>query len=143
MNERIFELLIEAGGWYGGENHLTGETRVYTDDVDYKKFAELIVRECAEQIRLQGTDWIDWQPSQQGIRSEYVAMAEHIKQHFGVKERMIDEKRYEWEVYYNGVLLGRTNTEGRHQLVNEKVEPPIDITLIENRLVKKHFGVEE
>jgi hypothetical protein len=50
-----------------------------------EKFAELIVRECAEQIRLQGTDWIDWQPSQQGIRPEYVAMAEHIKQHFGVE----------------------------------------------------------
>jgi len=57
---------------------------------------------------------------------------------------MNDENRYEWEVYYNGVLLGRTNTEGRHQLVNEKVEGPIDITLIEFRLVlKKHFGVEE
>jgi hypothetical protein len=53
---------------------------------DYDRaFAELIVRECAEQIRLQGTDWIDWQPSQQGIRPEYVAMAEHIKQHFGVE----------------------------------------------------------
>jgi hypothetical protein len=57
---------------------------------------------------------------------------------------MNDENRYEWEVYYNGVLLGRTNTEGRHQLVNEKVDGPIDITLIENRLVlKKHFGVRE
>lgn len=48
MNERIRELLYEAGGQYGGENHLTGKTRVYTDDVDYEKFAELIVRECAE-----------------------------------------------------------------------------------------------
>jgi len=52
---------------------------------DYDRvFAELIVRECAEQIKLKGTDWIDWMPSQLGIRPEYVAMAQHIKQHFGV-----------------------------------------------------------
>ena len=57
---------------------------------------------------------------------------------------MIDENRYEWEVYYNGVLLGRTNTEGRHQLVKEKVENPIGVREIEFKLVlKQHFGVEE
>jgi hypothetical protein len=50
---------------------------------------------------------------------------------------MIDENRYEWEVYYNGVLLGRTNTEGRHQLVKEKVEGPILVTAIEFRSVLK------
>ncbi len=57
---------------------------------------------------------------------------------------MIDETRYEWEVYHNSVLLGVTNTEGRHQLVYEKVEPPIDPRTLEYKLViKKHFGVEE
>jgi hypothetical protein len=56
---------------------------------------------------------------------------------------MIDENRYEWEVYYNGVLLGRTHTEGRHQLVKEKVEHPVSIPEIEFKLVKKQSGVEE
>ncbi len=57
---------------------------------------------------------------------------------------MIDENGYEWEVYYNGELLGRTNTEGRHQLVKEKVEHPIGIPEIEFKLVlKQHVGVEE
>jgi hypothetical protein len=56
---------------------------------------------------------------------------------------MIDENRYEWEVYYNGVLLGRTNTEGRHQLVKEKVEHPVGIPEIEFKLVLKQSGVED
>ena len=51
-----------------------------------EKFAELIIRECAEQIIAKGTDWIDFAPSQMGIRPEYAAMAKHIKQHFGVEE---------------------------------------------------------
>jgi len=56
---------------------------------------------------------------------------------------VIDEAGYEWEVYYNGVLLGRTNTEGRHQLVKEKVSVPIEINSIEFKLVLKQSGVEE
>lgn len=56
-----------------------------TRHFDREKFAELIVRECIEQIKEQGTDCMDWAPSQLGIRPEYVAMAEHIKQHFGVE----------------------------------------------------------
>jgi hypothetical protein len=56
---------------------------------------------------------------------------------------MIDENRYEWEVYYNGVLLGRTTTEGRFQLVKEKIAA-VSIPLIEFRVVlKQHFGVED
>ena len=50
---------------------------------------------------------------------------------------MIDD-RYEWEVYYNGVLLGRTNTEGRHQLIKEKVSAPIATDSIEFKLVLKN-----
>lgn len=50
---------------------------------------------------------------------------------------MIDD-RYEWEVYYNGVLLGRTTTEGRHQLIKEKVSDPIAIDSIEFKLVLKN-----
>lgn len=49
----------------------------------------------------------------------------------------MNDDRYEWEVYYNGVLLGRTNTEGRHQLVKEKVSEPLKIDSIEFKLVLK------
>ena len=55
------------------------------DDDQLERFAELIIHECVEQIRLKGTDWIDFAPSQMGIRPEYVDMAKHIKEHFGVE----------------------------------------------------------
>ena len=51
---------------------------------------------------------------------------------------MIDEAGYEWEVYHNGVLLGRTNTEGRHQLVKEKVSVRTESDSTEFKLVIKH-----
>lgn len=51
---------------------------------------------------------------------------------------MIDEAGYEWEVYHNGVLLGRTNTEGRHQLVKEKVSVQTESDSTEFKLVIKH-----
>jgi hypothetical protein len=41
MNERIKELLYESGGEYGGEHYTTGQPVIYTDEVDYEKFAEL------------------------------------------------------------------------------------------------------
>lgn len=47
MNERIKELLYEAGGQYRGEHFITGKTVICTEEVDYEKFAELIVEECA------------------------------------------------------------------------------------------------
>jgi hypothetical protein len=50
-----------------------------------RKFAELLIRECADQIVAKGTDQVDFAPSQTGVRPEYWDMAQHIKQHFGVK----------------------------------------------------------
>ena len=75
MNERIRELAVESGIGYLSSVHPSM----------IEKFAELLIRECAEQIMLKGTDWMDWAPSQQAVRPEYVAMAKHIKQHFGVE----------------------------------------------------------
>ena len=77
MNERIKELSIKAGfpEW---SNHAI--------EFELEKFAELIVRECAEQIIAKGTDWVDFAPSQTGVRPEYWDMAQQIKEHFGVKE---------------------------------------------------------
>ena len=57
MNERITELMIEAGKTISGDKHI---------DADFcNKFAELIVEECCEVVR-----YID---------------AMEIKKHFGVE----------------------------------------------------------
>jgi len=79
MNERIQQLAEQAGFIDRGNNHTA-----YMN-FDHEKFAELIVRECAEQIIAKGTDWVDFAPSQTGVRPEYWDMAQQIKQHFGVK----------------------------------------------------------
>ena len=48
MNERITELMLEAGKTIPGDKNI---------DADFcKKFAELIVRECADQFKLVYTD---------------------------------------------------------------------------------------
>ena len=60
MNERIRELAVEARlltGWPVGE-------------VEYQKFAELIVRECCQKLENDGM----------------VEVAMEMKQHFGVEE---------------------------------------------------------
>lgn len=80
MNEKIVELYAEA-------KRSTKEGRMNAPmGVVAEKFAELIVRECADQIVAKGTDWVDFAPSQTGVRSEYWALAQQIKQHFGVEE---------------------------------------------------------
>ena len=81
MNERIKEFAKQA--WPGLPSHWW-DSRDGAEAVE--KFAELIVRECAEQIVAKGTDWVDFAPSQTGVRPEYWAMAQQIKQHFGVEE---------------------------------------------------------
>ena len=80
MNERIKVLAEHAGFIDRGNNHTA-----YMN-FDHEKFAELIVRECAEQIIAKGTDWVDFAPSQTGVRPEYWDMAQQIKEHFGVEE---------------------------------------------------------
>jgi hypothetical protein len=82
MNERIKQLLNEATS--GLEPDLSLQRTVTLNEM--QKFAELIVRECAEQIVSKGTDWVDFAPSQTGVRPEYWDMAQQIKQHFGVEE---------------------------------------------------------
>ncbi len=68
MNERIIELMLEAGKTIPGDKHI---------DADFcEKFAELIVRECAkaaDEGLAQVTMKVEW-PSY------------HIKKHFGVEE---------------------------------------------------------
>lgn len=80
MNERIQNLLLEAGGELGGEHPTTGQLVIYTDEVDYEKFAQLIVRECVNEIHgayvgnLQAKAWyLD-------------RVAEHVEKHFGIEQ---------------------------------------------------------
>lgn len=66
MNERIRELLSQAGVHY----------EVMPKDTVYEKFAELIVRECIDQVEVFNAR-MDAGPRH---------IVEAIKQHFGVKE---------------------------------------------------------
>jgi hypothetical protein len=74
MNERIDELMIQAGARF---EFLHG---VHYDDFQYRKFAELIVRECVAICRdIDGEDNIDARSGRQDCAVE-------IKEHFGVEE---------------------------------------------------------
>ena len=83
MNERIRELWDQASGEFCKQNPYA---TIMLPAPLREKFAELIVRECVEQIVARGTDWVDFAPSQTGVRPEYWYMAQQIKQHFGVEE---------------------------------------------------------
>ena len=81
-NERIKELAKQA------HEDVIKNTPSFlvTRELYEQKFAELIVTECAEQIIAKGTDWVDFAPSQTGVRPEYWDMAQQIKKHFGVEK---------------------------------------------------------
>ncbi len=78
MNERIKELAEQAGAYFGGgtTDHFGDYLPPYMSisDLDAEKFAELIVRECAELVETQHT-WIT-----------SVAASALIRKHFGVEE---------------------------------------------------------
>ena len=95
MNERIQKLALQLGpvATIGNWGRVEWADNIYPQlgdkmyaAIDLEKFAELIVWECAEQIIAKGTDWVDFAPSQTGVRPEYWNMAQQIKQHFGVEE---------------------------------------------------------
>jgi len=77
MNERIRELAEQAGLKY--HNWITCESNINDGDFkyprleDYKKFAELIVQECAEQV-----DWI--------LADGGKTQGDLIREQFGVEE---------------------------------------------------------
>ncbi len=55
MNKRIQELITQAGGhWNHGDFNMPSSVEFQEQDI--AKFAELIVRECADQFRLVYTD---------------------------------------------------------------------------------------
>jgi hypothetical protein len=62
--------------------------------------------------------------------------------------RMIDDTKYQWEVYYDGVLLGvaNINNDDRHNLIKdfrETLTEPFDNLFLAFKIVKKQSGVEE
>ncbi len=81
MNERIQELMIEAGKTIPGDKHI---------DADFcKKFAELIVKECADIINHRAdtcSDWLDSVKANEAVREGQRECAKTIKEHFGVEE---------------------------------------------------------
>jgi len=74
MNERITELMLEAGKTIPGDKNI---------DADFcAKFAELIVAECAEQSMSIGR-----YNTPSGITPDLsIAIAVGLKKHFGVTE---------------------------------------------------------
>jgi hypothetical protein len=75
MNERIDKLMVKAGAYFGGEG-------VDYSNFDPKKFAELIVKECAKVC--DDLDIDDWEDKSFYDGTYYCYRA--IKQHFGVEE---------------------------------------------------------
>ena len=86
MNERIQQLWSQAGGHYNSGNQHTWPE--YTID-DPEKFAELIVRECAdilmipEHVMNHHQELTDYY---RGWVNGRLLGIEHIKEHFGVTE---------------------------------------------------------
>jgi hypothetical protein len=83
MNERIRELVRQAGGHFSTHNLMSNPVQhresIELWDDKIEKFAELIVRECANLTR-----WKEYDMSkEQRIRLE---IYQEIKQHFGVEE---------------------------------------------------------
>ena len=72
MNQRIDQLLVKAGAVFGGEG-------IEYSNFDPKKFAELIVRECAFIAQNKDDTEID-------LRFGRGVAAFKILEHFGVEE---------------------------------------------------------
>ena len=76
MNERIKQLALQARAWVNDTDNVAPDIEyVFYKDAYDKKFAELIVRECA--------DWIKNTDSDPDIGEED---AKALLEHFGVEE---------------------------------------------------------
>ena len=79
MNERIDNLMVKAGAYFGGEG-------VDYSNFDPKKLAELIVRECANVCKQIGDSHISDLDGSPEFGSGAYFSAKRITQHFGVEE---------------------------------------------------------
>lgn len=101
MNKRIIQLITEADthAWSVAEKYVTGdgcndgEVNYLWEDAFRQKFAELIVRKCAD-IALEQKKWVEDQEvfnfqDEQWNRARIQQsqhIADKVKQHFGVEE---------------------------------------------------------
>jgi hypothetical protein len=97
MNERIQELMIEAGKTIPGDKHI---------DADFcEKFAELIVRECSKISEDDVTD------GDACCTNTAYRIARQIKRHFGVEESKREKiDRAMREAFKDGVDLSGKET---------------------------------
>ena len=85
MNERILELRTQAAAWVS-ENHQPQDPNAYSQkEIDQRylmyeeKFAELIVKECINEIHVADVGDLK-------AKGYYLdKVAEHIEKHFGVQ----------------------------------------------------------
>jgi hypothetical protein len=78
MNEKLREFALEAGGSHYPE----------VNPMQLKKFAELIIRECADIINHRAdtcSDWLDSVKANEAVREGQRECAKTIKEHFGVE----------------------------------------------------------
>jgi hypothetical protein len=86
MNDRIKELAEQAGSTH---KQNLGVYQFYTDELE--KFAELIVRECAGEIRKQGDgeSLDDWD---RGYEAGLISAINALHKHFGVENGLHSPK---------------------------------------------------
>jgi hypothetical protein len=85
MNERIRELINESTCFKEGDTEGKYDIEVF----DKEKFAELIVKECADIINHRAdtcSDWLDSVKANEAVREGQRECAKTIKEHFGVEE---------------------------------------------------------
>ena len=89
MNERIRELAVEAGLSHMPSNYPDMADLYKGADFELEKFAELIVKECAEQIELMRKRVEEYGPppgyDSDTFRLAYNDSIDTIKEHFGVE----------------------------------------------------------
>ena len=76
MNERIKELAVQADEYADYKLQMPGEYDPDWHDVRDEKFAELIVRECAEFVRYK---------AEKAMSQEILYVGNDLLEHFGVE----------------------------------------------------------
>ena len=84
MNERMKALAVEADFMLCEDGHFysEGQSQKITDGL--QKFAELIVRECAQAFEAEVDTWKEMVPYQGSMKRKGT---QAIKKHFGVEEK--------------------------------------------------------
>ena len=90
MNERIDKLLVKAGAYFGSDG-------VVYDTFDPKKFAELIVQECAKVADIADENKCEW-------------IGGNILTHFGVEDRAVPILSADEQALFAGITSSKLFT---------------------------------